>query len=229
VGAPPGYIGFDRGGLLTEAVTKTPHAVLLLDEVEKAHPDIFNILLQVMDHGKLTDANGREADFRNVILVMTTNAGAHESARRSIGFTEQDNSTDAMEIIRKTFAPEFRNRLDSIISFRALDMPIILRVVDKFLLELEEQLALKNVSISVTRSAREWLAEKGFDPKMGARPMKRVIQEQIKRPLADDLLFGELVDGGEVRVTAPRTKGDKLQIKRIAKGQELKVLPAATD
>jgi ATP-dependent Clp protease ATP-binding subunit ClpA len=148
---------------------------------------------------------------------MTTNAGAHESARRSIGFTEQDNSTDAMEVIRKSFAPEFRNRLDSIINFRSLDLPIILRVVDKFILELEEQLALKNVSISVTRTAREWLAERGFDPKMGARPMKRVIQEQIKRPLADDLLFGELVDGGEVRVTAPRTKGDKLIIKRIAK------------
>lgn len=238
VGAPPGYVGFDRGGLLTEAVTKNPHAVLLLDEVEKAHPDIFNILLQVMDHGKLTDANGREADFRNVILVMTTNAGAHESARRSVGFMEQDHTTDAMEVIRKTFAPEFRNRLDTIINFKALDLPVILRVVDKFILELEEQLALKNVTISVTRSAREWLAEKGFDPKMGARPMKRVIQEEIKRPLADDLLFGELIEGGEVRVTAPRSKGDKLQIKRIAGGKEPGeepgekqegVVPTATD
>jgi len=229
VGAPPGYVGFDRGGLLTEAVTKTPHAVLLLDEVEKAHPDIFNILLQVMDHGKLTDANGREADFRNVILVMTTNAGAHESARRSIGFTEQDHSTDAMEVIRKTFAPEFRNRLDSIINFKSLDFQTILRVVDKFVLELEEQLALKNVSISVTRTAREWLAERGFDPKMGARPMKRVIQEQIKRPLADDLLFGELVEGGEVRVEAPRGKGDKLLIKKASGDKPKKALPASSE
>ena len=229
VGAPPGYVGFDRGGLLTEAVTRNPHAVLLLDEVEKAHPDIFNILLQVMDHGKLTDASGREADFRNVILVITTNAGAQLSARRSIGFTEQDHSTDAMEVIRKTFAPEFRNRLDAIISFRALDLSIILKVVDKFVLELEEQLALKNVSISVTRTAREWLAEKGFDPKMGARPMRRVIQEQIKRPLADDLLFGDLTEGGEVRVNAPRGKGDKLQIKVIAKLASTGELPEATE
>ncbi len=229
VGAPPGYVGFDRGGLLTEAVTRNPHAVLLLDEVEKAHPDIFNILLQVMDHGKLTDANGREADFRNVILVMTTNAGAQQSARRSIGFTEQDHSTDAMEVLRKMFAPEFRNRLDAIINFHALDMSVILMVVDKFILELEEQLALKNVAIAVTRAAREWLAEKGFDPQMGARPMKRVIQEQIKRPLADDLLFGDLTDGGEVRVNAPRGKSDKLQIKVVAKSAGLKSLPAAVE
>jgi ATP-dependent Clp protease ATP-binding subunit ClpA len=229
VGAPPGYVGFDRGGLLTEAVTRNPHAVLLLDEVEKAHPDIFNILLQVMDHGKLTDASGREADFRNVILVMTTNAGAQQSARRSIGFTEQDHSTDALEVIRATFAPEFRNRLDAIINFRALDKTIILMVVDKFIIELEEQLALKNVAISVTRSAREWLAEKGFDPKMGARPMRRVIQDQIKRPLADDLLFGELVEGGEVRVNAPRGKSDKLQIKMVAKPADTKALPASAE
>lgn len=229
VGAPPGYVGFDRGGLLTEAVTRNPHAVLLLDEVEKAHPDIFNILLQVMDHGKLTDANGREADFRNVILVMTTNAGAQQSARRSIGFTEQDHSTDAMEVLRKMFAPEFRNRLDAIINFHALDMSVILLVVDKFILELEEQLALKNVSIAVTRAAREWLAEKGFDPQMGARPMKRVIQEQIKRLLADDLLFGDLTDGGEVRVNAPRGKSDKLQIKVVAKSAGHKSLPASVE
>jgi len=227
VGAPPGYVGFDRGGLLTEAVTKNPHAVLLLDEVEKAHPDIFNILLQVMDHGKLTDANGREADFRNVILIMTTNAGAQQSARRSIGFTEQDHSTDAMEVVRKTFAPEFRNRLDAIISFRALDKTIILMVVDKFIIELEEQLALKGVSISVTRAAREWLAEKGFDPKMGARPMRRVIQEEIKRPLADDLLFGDLTEGGEVRVNAPRGKGTKLVIKVVAGAGDTKSVPAS--
>jgi ATP-dependent Clp protease ATP-binding subunit ClpA len=233
VGAPPGYVGFDQGGLMTEAVTRNPHAVLLLDEIEKAHPDVFNILLQVMDHGKLTDANGREADFRNVIVVMTTNAGAAQSARRSIGFSEQDHSTDAVEVIRKTFAPEFRNRLDAIINFKSLDMPVILMVVDKFILELEEQLALKNVAISVTKGAREWLADRGFDPKMGARPMKRVIQEQIKRPLADDLLFGDLADGGEVRVEAPagRTVAaglQKLRLKVTARKQEPKALPAAS-
>ena len=236
VGAPPGYVGFDQGGLMTEAVTKNPHAVLLMDEIEKAHPDIFNILLQVMDHGKLTDANGREADFRNVILVMTTNAGAADSARRSIGFSAQDNSTDALEVIRKTFAPEFRNRLDAIINFKSLDLPVILMVVDKFILELEEQLALKGVHITVTKAAREWLAERGFDPQMGARPMKRVIQEQIKRPLADDLLFGELAEGGDVRVDAPLKKkaGEaeserKLRLKITAKKQEPKALPASTD
>jgi ATP-dependent Clp protease ATP-binding subunit ClpA len=233
VGAPPGYVGFDQGGLMTEAVTRNPHAVLLMDEIEKAHPDVFNILLQVMDHGRLTDANGREADFRNVILVMTTNAGAAQSARRSIGFSEQDNSTDAIEIIRKTFAPEFRNRLDAIINFKSLDMPVILMVVDKFILELEEQLALKDVAITVTRGAREWLAEKGFDPKMGARPMKRVIQEQIKRPLADDLLFGQLAEGGEVRVVAPggrrnTANAQNLRLKVTARQQKPKALPAAS-
>ncbi|MBT8040564.1 MAG: ATP-dependent Clp protease ATP-binding subunit ClpA [Xanthomonadales bacterium] len=234
VGAPPGYVGFDQGGLLTEAVTKNPHAVLLLDEIEKAHPDIFNVLLQVMDHGRLTDANGREADFRNVILVMTTNAGAAQSARRSIGFAEQDNSSDAMEVIRKAFAPEFRNRLDAIINFKALDMPVILMVVDKFILELEAQLALKDVNIEVTREAREWLAHKGFDPKMGARPMKRVIQEQIKRPLADDLLFGDLAAGGQVQVDAPRADGsgeagDQLVLEIAAITDERKALPASTE
>jgi len=233
VGAPPGYVGFDQGGLMTEAVTRNPHAVLLLDEIEKAHPDVFNILLQVMDHGRLTDANGREADFRNVIVVMTTNAGAAQSARRSIGFSEQDNSTDAVEVIRKTFAPEFRNRLDAIINFKSLDMPVILMVVDKFILELEEQLALKDVTITITKGAREWLAEQGFDPKMGARPMKRVIQEQIKRPLADDLLFGELAEGGEVRVEAPTGRGktaaaQNLRLKVIARQQKPKALPAAS-
>ncbi len=234
VGAPPGYVGFDQGGLLTEAVTKNPHAVLLLDEIEKAHPDIFNILLQVMDHGRLTDANGREADFRNVVLVMTTNAGAAQSARRSIGFAEQDNSTDATEVIRKTFAPEFRNRLDAIINFKALDMPVILMVVDKFILELEEQLLLRGVHITVTRAAREWLAEQGFDPKMGARPMQRVIQEQIKRPLADDLLFGDLSEGGDVRVDAPGADGAgqsevKLVLEVSANSKEPKALPASAD
>jgi ATP-dependent Clp protease ATP-binding subunit ClpA len=232
VGAPPGYVGFDQGGLLTEAVTRNPHAVLLLDEIEKAHPDIFNVLLQVMDHGKLTDANGREADFRNVILVMTTNAGAAQSARRSIGFSEQDHSTDALEVIRRAFAPEFRNRLDAIINFKSLDMPVILMVVDKFILELEEQLALKGVHIAVSRAAREWLAEQGFDPKMGARPMKRVIQEQIKRPLADDLLFGGLAEGGEVRVEVTSKRGakagePKLRLKVKPNKPETKALPAA--
>jgi ATP-dependent Clp protease ATP-binding subunit ClpA len=233
VGAPPGYVGFDQGGLLTEAVTKNPHAVLLMDEIEKAHPDIFNILLQVMDHGKLTDANGREADFRNVILVMTTNAGAQQSARRSIGFAEQDHSTDSLEVIRKTFSPEFRNRLDAIINFKALDMPVVLLVVDKFIMELEEQLALKDVNISVVRGAREWLAEKGFDPKMGARPMKRVIQEQIKRPLADDLLFGKLADGGDVVVEAPAGEANELKLKvkarKKAKKAKKQVSPASSD
>ena len=181
---------------------------------------------------RLTDTNGRQADFRNVILVMTTNAGAAQSARRSIGFTEQDHSTDALEVIRKAFAPEFRNRLDAIINFQSLDMPVILMVVDKFILELEEQLALKNVQISVSRTAREWLAERGFDPKMGARPMKRVIQEQIKRPLADDLLFGKLSEGGDVKVTAPGEKGSKagekeLSLKVVAKKAKPKALPAS--
>jgi ATP-dependent Clp protease ATP-binding subunit ClpA len=229
VGAPPGYVGYNQGGLLTEAVTKNPHAVLLLDEVEKAHPDVFNILLQVMDHGKLTDANGREADFRNVILVMTTNAGARQSARRSIGFTEQDHSSDTMEVIRKTFSPEFRNRLDAIISFSALDMPVVLMVVDKFILELEEQLALKDVDLTVTRAAREWLAEKGFDPAMGARPMRRVIQDQIKRPLADDLLFGDLADGGEVLVDVPKGDSKELRLDVSAKKKKQNALPASAD
>ncbi|MEZ5466879.1 MAG: ATP-dependent Clp protease ATP-binding subunit ClpA [Lysobacterales bacterium] len=200
VGAPPGYVGFDQGGLLTEAVTKHPHAVLLLDEIEKAHPDVFNLLLQVMDRGVLTDTNGREANFRNVVLVMTTNAGASQAARRSMGFVEQDHSTDAMEIIRRGFTPEFRNRLDAIIQFTALDRATILRVVDKFIIELESQLADKHVALSVDESARGWLADKGFDPQMGARPMARVIQDHIKRKLADELLFGALVGGGKVTV-----------------------------
>jgi ATP-dependent Clp protease ATP-binding subunit ClpA len=207
---------------------------LLLDEIEKAHPDVFNILLQVMDHGTLTDTNGREANFRNIILVMTTNAGAAQSARRSIGFTEQDHSSDALEVIRKAFAPEFRNRLDAIINFKPLNMTVILMVVDKFILELEEQLGLRDVSITVSRAAREWLAERGFDPQMGARPMKRVIQEQIKRPLADDLLFGGLAEGGEVRVYAPGEKDSgaaekKLVLKVISKSTEPKALPASAD
>jgi len=196
IGAPPGYVGFDQGGLLTEAVTKHPHAVILLDEIEKAHPDVFNILLQVMDRGTLTDTNGREASFKNVILVMTTNAGAAQAARRTIGFVNQNHAPDAMEVIRRSFSPEFRNRLDAIIQFGALDFDHILRVVDKFLIELEAQLQDKHVSISSTPEARQWLAENGFDPQMGARPMARIIQEHVKRPLADELLFGLLSEGG---------------------------------
>jgi len=200
IGAPPGYVGFDQGGLLTEKIVKTPHCVLLLDEVEKAHPDIFNILLQVMDRGVLTDTNGREANFKNVILVMTTNAGAAQAARRTIGFTKQDHSTDAMEVIRKGFTPEFRNRLDAVVQFQALGFDHILRVVDKFLIELEAQLHDKNVVMTATPDAREWLAQHGFDPLMGARPMARVIQDRIKRPLADELLFGKLAGGGRVSI-----------------------------
>ncbi|WP_028920292.1 ATP-dependent Clp protease ATP-binding subunit ClpA [Pseudoxanthomonas suwonensis] len=200
IGAPPGYVGFDQGGLLTEKIVKTPHCVLLLDEVEKAHPDIFNILLQVMDRGVLTDTNGREANFKNVVIVMTTNAGAAQASRRSIGFTRQDHSTDAMEVIRKSFSPEFRNRLDAVVQFQPLGFDHVLRVVDKFLIELEMQLNEKHVALSASPTAREWLAQHGFDPLMGARPMARVIQEKIKRPLADELLFGKLVDGGRVNI-----------------------------
>lgn len=200
VGAPPGYVGFDQGGLLTEAVTKHPHCVLLLDEIEKAHPDVFNILLQVMDRGVLTDTNGREANFKNVVLVMTTNAGAQQASRRGIGFVEQNHTTDAMEVIRRLFTPEFRNRLDAIIQFNSLDFEHILRVVDKFLIELESQLGEKHVSLDVDAEARRWLAEHGFDPQMGARPMARVIQEKVKRALADELLFGKLSEGGKVKL-----------------------------
>jgi len=200
IGAPPGYVGYDQGGQLTEAVTKHPHAVVLLDEIEKAHPDVYNILLQIMDRGALTDSNGREANFRNVVLVMTTNAGAALAARRSIGFVEQDHASDAMETIKRAFTPEFRNRLDAIIQFSALGFEHILRVVDKFIIELEAQLTEHQVSLSVTTSARRWLAENGFDPQMGARPMARIIQEHIKRALADELLFGKLRNGGKVVV-----------------------------
>jgi ATP-dependent Clp protease ATP-binding subunit ClpA len=218
IGAPPGYVGFDQGGLLTEAITKHPHAVLLLDEVEKAHPDVFNLLLQVMDHGTLTDNNGRKADFRNVVIVMTTNAGASEMSRPSIGFTHQDHSSDGMEAIRKIFSPEFRNRLDAIIQFKALDPAVITRVVDKFIYELEAQLQDKGVTLDVEDSAREWLAEHGFDAKMGARPMARVIQEHIKKPLAEELLFGRLANGGHLMIRAE----DNRLVQEI--GQEEEVL-----
>ena len=201
IGAPPGYVGFEQGGLLTEQITKHPYAVLLLDEIEKAHPDIFNILLQVMDHGTLTDNNGRKADFRHVIIVMTTNAGAQEMARPSIGFTQQDNVSDGMEAIRRLFTPEFRNRLDAIIQFAGLDAVTIERVVDKLILEVEMQLEQKGVSITLDDAARRWIGAKGYDAKMGARPMARTIQEYIKRPLAEELLFGRLVGGGQVRVS----------------------------
>jgi len=201
IGAPPGYVGFDQGGLLTEEINKHPHAVLLLDEIEKAHPDVFNLLLQVMDHGSLTDNNGRKADFRNVIIVMTTNAGATEMSRRSIGFTSQDHSSDGMQAIKKLFTPEFRNRLDAIIQFAPLQNDTITHVVDKFLFELEAQLAEKQVHMDVDQEAREWLAEHGYDPQMGARPMARLIQEKIKKPLAEHLLFGDLVGGGKVKVS----------------------------
>ncbi|MCB1877178.1 MAG: ATP-dependent Clp protease ATP-binding subunit ClpA [Chromatiales bacterium] len=201
IGAPPGYVGFDQGGLLTEAINKNPHCVLLLDEIEKAHPDVFNLLLQVMDHGTLTDNNGRKADFRNVIIVMTTNAGAEQMSRRSIGFTSQDHSSDGSEAIRRTFTPEFRNRLDAVVQFRALPPEVIAHVVDKFLFQLEAQLEQKKVSLIVEPDAREWLAEKGYDAKMGARPMARVIQDNIKKPLAEELLFGRLEQGGTVRIS----------------------------
>ena len=223
IGAPPGYVGFDQGGLMTEAITKTPHCVLLLDEIEKAHPDVFNLLLQVMDHGTLTDNNGRQADFRNVILVMTTNAGAQEMSRASIGFTEQDHSTDGMEIIKKAFTPEFRNRLDAIVQFGALTPATIRTVIDKFLVNLQVQLDEKNVQIHVDESAVDWFVEHGYSESMGARPMARLIQEKLKKALAEDILFGRLADnGGDVFVTAV-DKDIKLEItkRKRQEGKEL--------
>ena len=211
IGAPPGYVGFDQGGLLTEAITKKPHAVLLLDEIEKAHPDIFNILLQVMDHGTLTDNNGRKADVRNSIIIMTTNAGAESLQKRSIGFTDGKQAGDELIDIKRMFTPEFRNRLDSIISFKALDEEIILRVVDKFLMQLEEQLHEKKVEAVFTDNLRRFLAKKGFDPLMGARPMSRLIQDMIRKALADELLFGKLVSGGRVTVDLDEKEAIKLE------------------
>jgi len=209
IGAPPGYVGYDQGGLLTEAVTKQPHAVLLLDEIEKAHPDVFNLLLQVMDHGTLTDNNGRKADFRNVVLVMTSNAGAQEMGRASMGFSHQEHHSDGMEVIKRAFTPEFRNRLDGIIQFKPLNQKAILRVADKAVLELEMLLQEKNVSLEISNDARQWLADHGYDVTMGARPMARLVQEKIKRPLADELLFGQLSEGGHVRVVL---RDDKLAL-----------------
>jgi ATP-dependent Clp protease ATP-binding subunit ClpA len=208
IGAPPGYVGFDQGGLLTEAITKNPHCVLLLDEIEKAHPDVFNLLLQVMDHGTLTDNNGRKADFRHVVLIMTTNAGAESLSKRSIGFSEQDQTTDAMETIKRHFTPEFRNRLDSIVQFGALHEDVIEQVVHKFIAELQAQLDDRKVSIELDDVAMRWLAKRGYDKAMGARPMARLIQDSIKRPLADAILFGELAGGGSVLVTVD--KNDEL-------------------
>jgi ATP-dependent Clp protease ATP-binding subunit ClpA len=213
IGAPPGYVGFDQGGLLTEAITKHPHCVLLLDEIEKAHPDVFNLLLQVMDHGTLTDNNGRKADFRHVIIVMTTNAGAFEMNRPSIGFTQQDHTSDGMEAIRRLFSPEFRNRLDAIIQFNSLDPRTIQRVVDKLLVEVEAQLEQKGVQLHVDDAAREWLTRKGYDSKMGARPMARVIQDGIKRPLAEELLFGKLSAGGHAFVTLGEDDALKIDVR----------------
>jgi len=223
IGAPPGYVGFDQGGLLTESVNKNPHAVVLLDEIEKAHPEVFNILLQVMDHGTLTDNNGRKADFRNVILVMTTNAGAQEMSRASIGFTEQDHSSDGLSIIKKKFSPEFRNRLDAIIQFAALEADSIRRVVDKLVVELEVKLDNNNVTLELDDDAREWIAARGYDPTMGARPMARIIQEQIKRPLAEELLFGSLAKGGHVKIVVG--KDNKLELNAEPVLKELEHLP----
>jgi len=218
IGAPPGYVGFDQGGLLTDAITKAPHSVLLLDEIEKAHPEVFNLLLQVMDHGTLTDNNGRKADFRNVIIIMTTNAGAEAITRASIGFMHQDHSSDGMEILKKAFTPEFRNRLDGIIQFGALDHSTVLTVVDKFLVELQAQLDRKRVMLEVDAAARNWLVERGYDPLMGARPLARVIQEHIKKPLAELILFGDLAErGGTVKVTVEGEGLKLLPIPREAK------------
>jgi ATP-dependent Clp protease ATP-binding subunit ClpA len=200
IGAPPGYVGFDQGGLLTEMISKQPHSVLLLDEIEKAHPDIFNILLQVMDHGTLTDNNGRKADFRNVVIIMTTNAGAEALNKSNMGFTQSSTSGDEMADIKRTFTPEFRNRLDATISFAPLDHEVILRVVDKFLMQLEEQLHEKKVEAVFTDALKDYLGKHGFDPKMGARPMARLIQDTIRSALADELLFGKLANGGKVIV-----------------------------
>ncbi len=223
IGAPPGYVGFDQGGLLTEAITKHPYSVLLLDEIEKAHPDVFNLLLQVMDHGTLTDNNGRKADFRNAIIVMTTNAGAQEMSRASIGFAQPDNAADGAEAIKRLFSPEFRNRIDAIIQFAPLDMPVIERVVDKLVLEIEASSRTTRSSLELDDAARPWIAEKGYDPKMGARPMARIIQEEIKRPLAEELLFGSLEQGGHVKITVGKDGNLELLAEPVLK--ELAHLP----
>ena len=220
IGAPPGYVGYDQGGLLTESVTKHPHSVILLDEMEKAHPEVFNILLQVMDHGTLTDNNGRKADFRNVVLVMTTNAGAHDMSRASMGFNTQDHTSDGAEIIKKTFSPEFRNRLDAIIPFNPLSIEVIKTVVDKFLVELQAQLDEKKVQLEVSEKARDWIADKGYDKTMGARPMQRLIQENIKKPLAEELLFGQFSSKGGVVYVDQEEDGLSLKFKESIKDKD---------
>ena len=220
IGAPPGYVGYDQGGLLTESVTKHPHSVILLDEMEKAHPEVFNILLQVMDHGTLTDNNGRKADFRNVVLVMTTNAGAHDMSRASMGFNDQDHTSDGAEIIKKTFSPEFRNRLDAIIPFNPLSIEVIKTVVDKFLVELQAQLDEKKVQLEVSEKARDWIADKGYDKTMGARPMQRLIQENIKKPLAEELLFGQFSSKGGVVYVDQEEDGLSLKFKESIKDKD---------
>ncbi len=226
IGAPPGYVGFDQGGLLTEAISKKPHAVLLLDEIEKAHPDIFNVLLQVMDHGTLTDNNGRKADFRNVIVIMTTNAGAEMLNKRSIGFSNSREAGDEMQEIKRMFTPEFRNRLDAIVSFGALNTDVIMRVVDKFLIELEQQLQDKKVEVSFSESLRDFLARKGFDPQMGARPMQRLIQDTIRKVLADELLFGKLVSGGRVHIDMDPNTPDQVRL-QFHDDEEIKSKPGS--
>jgi len=228
IGAPPGYVGFDQGGLLTEAINKKPHAVLLLDEIEKAHPDVFNVLLQVMDHGTLTDNNGRKSDFRNVIIIMTTNAGAETMNKATIGFTNVREQGDEMADIKRLFTPEFRNRLDAMVSFKALDEEVILRVVDKFLLQLEGQLAERKVEVTFTDALRKYLASKGFDPLMGARPMQRLIQDMIRSALADELLFGQLVDGGRLTVDIGADGKVALDIQPNRKSDKSKAEPATT-
>ena len=220
IGAPPGYVGYDQGGLLTESVAKHPHSVILLDEMEKAHPEVFNILLQVMDHGTLTDNNGRKADFRNVVLVMTTNAGAHDMSRASMGFNDQDHTSDGAEIIKKTFSPEFRNRLDAIIPFNPLSIEVIKTVVDKFLVELQAQLDEKKVQLEVSEKARDWIADKGYDKTMGARPMQRLIQENIKKPLAEELLFGQFSSKGGVVYVDQKEEGLSLKFKESIKDKD---------
>jgi ATP-dependent Clp protease ATP-binding subunit ClpA len=200
IGAPPGYVGFDQGGMMTDAIDQNPHAVLLLDEIEKAHPDVFNILLQIMDYGKLTDHNGKTVDFRNVVLIMTTNAGASDLAKPAIGFARSARIGEDTEAINRMFTPEFRNRLDSIIPFSSLSPEVVARVVDKFVMQLEEQLADRNVAIELSAAARKWLVERGYDQNFGARPLGRVIQEHIKKPLAEELLFGKLAKGGIVKI-----------------------------
>lgn len=226
IGAPPGYVGFDQGGLLTDAVTKNPHSVILLDEVEKAHPEVFNLLLQVMDHGSLTDNNGRRADFRNAILIMTTNAGAESMSRRSIGFSIQDHSSDAMEAVTRMFTPEFRNRLDSIIQFEPLGADVILTVVDKFLVELQSQLDEKRVNLVVDEDARLWLVEKGYDVNMGARPMERIIQENIKKPLAEMVLFGDLAKNGGTALVSLDREADSLTVEIESEEQVAETQPS---